>query len=146
MRTLLIFLFLNSSAFALSCHPPILGIDQGSCGPKYFTLQDMENTIHAMKGVTSEGKDFIYQEILQKKKDRTFALNLRVFSKELCRKSKNQGLDIYYNGNCPSEILSYSLVPAGNFDKLSGSLDLEINIGGDGRPNGGTIRGSLNFD
>lgn len=145
MRTLLIFLLLNSSAYAYSCLPPTLGGDSDGCRPKYFTLQHMEDTIHGLKGVTREGKNFIYKEILRKKKRRLLTLNLRVFSKELCLKSKELGVDIYNDGSCPVEFLSYSLVPYGEFNKLSGSIDLEIDIGSDGKPSGGTIRGSVNF-
>lgn len=146
MRTVFFLLFMlvnNGPANAYSCLPPDLGHE--GCIPKYFTLPQMEDTIHGMKGVTERGKSFIYKELLKKRKTAYFKLNLRIFSEELCQKSGEQGMDLFNSGYCHAELLSYSLNPYGEIEKIEGHLDIEINIGPDGRPNGGAIRGGVKF-
>ncbi len=146
MRTVFFLLFLlvnNGPASAYSCEPPELGL--GGCNPKYFTLPQMEDTIHGIKGITEEGKALILEGILKRAKSQYFTLNLRIFSKELCQEGLEQGIDLFENGRCSVGVLSYSLYPGSEIDKVSGSLEVDINIGKGGGFDGATVRGILNF-
>ena len=85
------FLFYVQLSYGYSCLPPEFGVSE--CEPKYFTLPQMEGTIHGLKGVTDKGKSLILEELYKRAKTETFTINLRIFSEELCREGQNQGVD-----------------------------------------------------
>jgi len=108
-------------------------------------MPQMEDAIHGLKGLTTEGKSFIYSELLKKRKMTYFTLNLKIFSEELCQKSRSQDIDLFNNGHCPAELLSYSLYPGSNIPKLDGSIEVDVKIGPGGKFESATFGGSLNF-
>lgn len=137
---------ISGSTYAFSCLPPDFNSDPDECSSSYYTLEDVENTIHGLKSLSPEGKDFIVNEVHLRKRAPIFNLNLRVFSEELCVKSKKQGVNLFKNtGRCPVEILSYSLYPGDEIVKVDGSLEVDIKVGNGGGFDGATIRGRINF-
>ena len=127
---LLSFLTFTQLSYGYSCPPPEFG-DLG-CTPKYFTLPQLEDSIHSMKNLTQEGKSFIFSKILNKENNLKIKLNLRTFPEEVCLESKLNEIDIFKDGTCSVHSLRTSLIPLTIYDKGRGRAWAEGGVNSDG--------------